>query len=424
MTQPTPETPGPGSRSTSNPGPGFAFNPRTGVGAGAGAGAGAPPILHDPHVKQVEAQAVSATRGAHAVQVEQLLREVREPRPGIRPAIGPEAPPASIPEASPEATGDGFGAAARLLVKMAALGVAAAVPLGAIVAGVVQGLDAAYAGTFNAAINDKIDRLETLPGPRIVLVSGSSGAFGLDQARLERATGMPVVNVALQSGFGMRFQTDLVRGNLHAGDVVVIAYEYAMMSRLGTFGAELTMTAFDQRLDRYRYVPREGWGDMASYFPTFLAKKVDAQTAPVENRGVYTRSAFDAAGQMVYPRPRPTVESPLPEKFAVHIDGATLHDDMAAYLNELGSYASSQGARVVVSYPPVMDEAVRSSPADIASFEESLSTKLDLPVISDPRDYILPRADFFDTQYHCNDHGQEVRTDLLARDLRAFLDRS
>lgn len=408
MTQPTPGNPGPET----------------------------PDILHDPHVKQVEAQAVSAARSAHAVQVEQLLREVRTPRPGIGPGEGPgvgpgegtEPAPAAVPSVlppapapAPVAPSDGFGAAARLLVKVAALGVAAAVPLSAVVAGVVEGLDAAYAGTFNAAINDKIDLLETVPGPRIVLVSGSSGAFGLDHARLERAVGMPVVNVALQSGFGMRFQTDLVRGNLHAGDVVVIAYEYAMMSRLDTFGAELTMTAFDQRLDRYRYVPREGWGDMASYFPTFLSKKIDAQRIPIENRGVYTRSAFDATGQMVYPRPRPTVESPLPEKFAVHIDGATLSDDMAAYLNELGSYAASQGAQVVVSSPPVMDEAVRSTPADIAAYRASLTARLNLPVISDPRDYVLPRSDFFDTQYHCNDRGQAVRTDLLARDLRGYL---
>ena len=105
----------------------------------------------------------------------------------------------------------------------------------------------------------------------------------------------------------------------------------------------------------------------------------------------------------------------------MHIDGATLSDDMAAYLNELGSYAASQGAQVVVSSPPVMDEAVRSTPADIAAYRASLTARLNLPVISDPRDYVLPRSDFFDTQYHCNDRGQAVRTGLLARDLRRYL---
>ncbi|WP_162872830.1 hypothetical protein [Austwickia chelonae] len=285
----------------------------------------------------------------------------------------------------------------------------------------VEGLTPRYDRTFNSALNEKIDRLENLPGPRVILVAGSSGSFGLDQEQLAQKVGMPTVNISLQSGYGMRFQTDLVRGNLHKGDIVIIAYEYAMMSLLDSYSPELVLTGFDGHLRRFRYIPRESWLDTATYFPTFFSKKMDARTVPVVSKGVYSRSAFDQNGQMIYPRPTTAVPSPLPEKFFVAIDRNRLSSDMADYLNDLHDYVKGQGARLALSYPPVMDEAVTSSEEEIAQFSAEVANKLTFPIISNPKDYILPREYFYDTQYHCNTRGEHMRTDLLARDITHFL---
>ena len=53
---------------------------------------------------------------------------------------------------------------------------------------------AQFEKTFLGEFDDKVDRLRNTDGAKIVVIGGSSAAFGVDAELLEKTLGMPVVN--------------------------------------------------------------------------------------------------------------------------------------------------------------------------------------------------------------------------------------
>ena len=86
-------------------------------------------------------------------------------------------------------------------------------------------MPAQYTDTFVGELNEKVDRLYEIDEPKIVVVGGSSVAFGLDSAMLEKYTGMPVVNFGLYAALGPKVMLDLSRDGIKEGDIVIIAPE-------------------------------------------------------------------------------------------------------------------------------------------------------------------------------------------------------
>jgi hypothetical protein len=82
-----------------------------------------------------------------------------------------------------------------------------------------------YDKTFLGVLDEKYDRLMSIEEEKIVVIGGSSVAFGLDSALLESYTGMPVVNFGLYADLGTKLMLDLARGGIKEGDVVIIAPE-------------------------------------------------------------------------------------------------------------------------------------------------------------------------------------------------------
>ena len=58
---------------------------------------------------------------------------------------------------------------------------------------------------YNASFIDKMKRLESINEPKIVLVSNSNLAFGIQSDLIEDAFEMPVVNLGLHGGLGNAF---------------------------------------------------------------------------------------------------------------------------------------------------------------------------------------------------------------------------
>ena len=73
-----------------------------------------------------------------------------------------------------------------------------------VIGGVVFALPSQYDKTFLGALRDKYERLTSLEEPKIVIIGGSSAAFGLDSAVIEEHTGMPVVNFGLYASSAPR----------------------------------------------------------------------------------------------------------------------------------------------------------------------------------------------------------------------------
>lgn len=79
---------------------------------------------------------------------------------------------------------------------------------------------------YECAYNQKIALLESTPSPRIILLGGSTVAFGTDSKRIIDSLGYPVVNFGLNKGVGIRYLMDDYLQYVRPGDVVVLQIEY------------------------------------------------------------------------------------------------------------------------------------------------------------------------------------------------------
>lgn len=83
-----------------------------------------------------------------------------------------------------------------------------------------------FDSSYQNVIVDKYRALENTNERKIIMVSGSSSSFGLDQNMLEMETGYKVVNLGLHAGFGHLFYSELAKENINPGDIVLLGYEY------------------------------------------------------------------------------------------------------------------------------------------------------------------------------------------------------
>ena len=80
--------------------------------------------------------------------------------------------------------------------------------------------------SYLAALIDKHAILESTASPRVIVIGGSSIAFGFDSELLTKRINMPVINLGLHAGLGLRFILNDIFPFVRSGDVVVIVSEY------------------------------------------------------------------------------------------------------------------------------------------------------------------------------------------------------
>ena len=226
--------------------------------------------------------------------------------------------------------------------------------------------------SYQYAINLKYEHLINTKSPKIIFIGGSTVGFGIDNEILEEKLHMPVVNLGLHRNLGMEFITELSKANIEKGDIVVLAYEYRMLDDMEFFSPELIASAIDNHLQLYRYVSFKQWGDLLRYFPTYLFKKVDSlfeDKNDTYNSGVYSISAFDDDGNMIYPRESCILPEELTETHGeVDLKKITISKNSIDYINAFSDYVHSKGASIVFTFSPILEERFYRTDEDIKAY--------------------------------------------------------
>ena len=102
-----------------------------------------------------------------------------------------------------------------------------------------------YDGTFLGELSEKYDRLESSEGPKIVIVAGSSAAFGLDSGLISEELGYDVVNFGLYANLGTKLMMDLSKANINEGDIMILAPELNSQTLSLYFNSETAIQALD-----------------------------------------------------------------------------------------------------------------------------------------------------------------------------------
>lgn len=276
-----------------------------------------------------------------------------------------------------------------------------------------------YGGNYQASMVDKTNRLQSIEGPKIVLLGNSNLAFGMNSERLSQLTGMPVVNMGLHGGVGNAFNESVAKLNVCEGDIYIIVHDN--WSDNDTIKnpelAWITMENHPQllRLIRWKDIP-----SLAKAFPTYLRKCVHmwgTQTGNAEQTNAYRRSAFNEYGDNIYPRPQTEGEIEL-EKVTIN----PVSDVAANRVKKLQAYLEARGATLYVAGYPICVSDKTPTEAEYDAFEADLKQKLGHTdahpiVISHYNDYRYDLSYFYDSYLHLTDAGIILRTDQLYQDI-------
>jgi len=286
-------------------------------------------------------------------------------------------------------------------------------------AAVTFGSPMQYDDTFLGEMKDKHERLTSVKGDKIVLIGGSSLAFGLDSELLEKYTGKPVVNYGLYATLGTKAMLDMSRSHIGRGDIVVICPETDEQTYSLYYNAHSVWQALDCDLTMIRDVGKSNFGKLMAALPEFAKEKLnfirmDAKPAP---SGIYAEDSFNEYGDIAVERPYNEMPTNYDPSMEIDLTTDLLDADFIDYLNEYAEDCRRKGAAVYFSFPPINAAAVVSDTEEIDEFYRTLGESLEFQIISDIYDYILPSAFFYDTNFHLNSRGALQRTSILADDL-------
>lgn len=307
----------------------------------------------------------------------------------------------------------------NMRISLLALALAVVVPVVALVS-VCAATPSQYGDTFLGELSEKYDRLRDIKEDKVVLIGGSSLAFGVDSKAMEEQLGMPVVNFGLYATLGTKVMLDLSKSGVRRGDIVVICPEMDNQTLSLYYNAEAMWQACDSDASLLFGIGSDNIGDMMGGFWGYLSDKLGyALGEGLKVEGVYSKAAFNEYGDIEYERPYNQMALGYDPNKMITLSGDIFDADFIEYVNSYVSWAKLRGVTVYFSFPPMNKDAVlTTSDEEMHEFYQFLSDELDCEVISDVGNYILDGGYFYDSNFHLNDAGVPIRTMQLVEDIR------
>jgi hypothetical protein len=271
----------------------------------------------------------------------------------------------------------------------------------------------------------KAHLLATAPSPRIIIFGGSNIAFGIDSKLIEEELDYHVINDGLHVALGVAPLKEIER-YLRPGDIVIISLEYY------NFDSETSFYGQPQYLaDWIELAPERIWylqepiRQMPSIYTIMLQRKINRVLQYYTyggsldvNRGIYTGGAFDEHGDFI------TFPDRVNQKFEIDSSAypITIMDEAYVFLEAFNQSARSKGATVFYEA-----QAHRQSNCDstglrqIKRFFSRIRSKTTIPVLTDIDHVCMADKYFYDTAYHLNEQGREIRTQRLIDHLKTAL---
>jgi hypothetical protein len=277
-----------------------------------------------------------------------------------------------------------------------------------------------YTQAYTGSILDKTARMAAIQEPKILLVGNSNLSFGMDSARLEEATGMPVVNLGLHGGLGNAFHEELAKSYIRQGDIVILCHSDYASDGIGD--NTLAWVTLEKHTDLWHILRPEDIPKFLRAYPEYFLNVVknwlSHSDVPLYD-SCYARAAFNEYGDIVV---RPRTDAAHHEFTPGSVTLPMVDDTNLNRMNAFHDYVRSQGATLLLSYYPIAWGEYTPQEDAYLAIQDTLRSRLTFPIISDIRDYFIPYEYFYDTIYHLNEEGVAIRTGQLAEDLLAWME--
>jgi hypothetical protein len=265
----------------------------------------------------------------------------------------------------------------------------------------------------------QLELLKNTPSPRIILIGGSNVSFGLDAELMQRSLGIPVINDGLHAGLGIVPLREL-REYIRQGDIIIISLEYSMFASQSIMEGDLTFLSdwIEYSPQRIRFLANP-WKQAPALYATMLQRKVNRQVNTYlfggsldEVRNVFIGTKYNSNGDFIgHLNEASMVRRKVP---SVPYPVGTVQNEIFVFLEQFHQFAREKGAEVYFEAPASRKtNCENTGEAQLANFFRTFEERSSIPVLTPLDEVCLPDKYFFDTAYHLNAEGRQVRTERL-----------
>ena len=270
--------------------------------------------------------------------------------------------------------------------------------------------------------------LEATPSPRIILVAGSNICFSTDSERIQDEFNIPVINMGIHAGLGLNFILKDVESFIKGGDIVVVIPEYEHFYNDWDYGnTALVSFLVDIMPERINVLDKNQLKYLTPFFLEYAKSKIvdqfDYTKKKVANTTVekiYKKEAFNKFGDVYLHWEETEMISFEPTKLP--------EIDMFTYraVNELLSFKTKiteRGATCILLAPIFQSTSYNLNQEQINKItKELLDVNLGENFISER--YKFDDDYFYNTAYHANKKGVDLRTTYLIEDLKKIISKN
>lgn len=258
--------------------------------------------------------------------------------------------------------------------------------------------------------------------PIVYWIGGSNVNFGLDSKLISDSLQLTCMNTAVHGGLGLKFEVNNALKFARKNDIVVLMPEYENFwnfnNEMADGQAELLHTIIDVYPSGKKLIERDQWHHILTYLPRYLHDKY-IQYFPLnyikrnkKDLGVYVRHNFNEHGDAILHLDKQTVPF-----LTMPTIGAGLNSAVVDFLKNKNAEFKSKGIRFYILFPAYQQTSYNNNKKAIAELND-IFLKEKLPVCNTPERYVFPDSLFYDTYYHLNKKGREIRSIFVLQDLK------
>lgn len=283
-----------------------------------------------------------------------------------------------------------------------------------------------YSGAVEGSFSIKYSRMKKYQDENmIIVVSGSSSLNGINGELFEELMpGYVVVNYGTNAANPSTFFLEAISKYVSEGDIVVHAPEHTSSGPMGSYNFHpKVFRGNEQCYDIFRDVDISRYNGFWDSFEKYqIGDSGDGSLVPAvhqEYKDYQLPTTMNMYGDIGTDR----------HSVRGNFGGAneTLNVKKLNYenLNEMNKLITENGAALVMSFGTHDKSRIwqgDTTEQAYDSFTAGCAELLDYPVISNIGTYIMEHKYFYDSEWHCNEEGSDIRTRNLANDIKAWLE--
>jgi hypothetical protein len=263
------------------------------------------------------------------------------------------------------------------------------------------------------ANQQKDSLLQNTLSPRMIFVGGSNLSFGLNSPLIKDSLIINPINLGLHAQIGVKYMLENTLKYIKKGDMVVISLEYSLFYKSYDYvSEELFRTVFDVNPKKAELLSFKQLISMVGYLPKFsLTKFKPNEYFDYKESKIYSVKSFNKFGDVVG---HLNLKN---RKFnSTEINGV-FNKNVIDKIKEFELIAKKLGALVYITFPAVDEVFFERSRSQIYRVEKELKEN-NFILLGNTERYKMDSKLMFNTEYHLNKKGIELRTFLFIEDFK------